>query len=56
MKGWYEKIHTTLFYSNYPSASLRRESALCLGLHEGRYEVDHFGNATSRSHWPMQIT
>jgi len=27
---------------------LRPESALCLGLHEGRHDVGHFGNATGR--------
>jgi len=27
---------------------LRQESALCLGLREGRHDVGHFGNATER--------
>jgi len=27
---------------------LRPESALRLGLHEGRHDVGHFGNATGR--------
>ncbi|MGE7688709.1 hypothetical protein ACQKMI_05815 [Lysinibacillus sp. NPDC097214] len=27
---------------------MRPESALCLGLHEGRHDVGHFGNATGR--------
>jgi len=30
-----------------PRHALRPESALCLGLHESRHDVGHFGNATS---------
>jgi len=27
---------------------MRPESTLCLGLHEGRHDVGHFGNASGR--------
>jgi len=31
---------------NYALANMRQESAFCLGLHEGRHDVGHFGYAT----------
>jgi len=41
-------MQSHLDFINNASALLCLESTLCLGLHEGRHDVGHFGNATRR--------